>query len=133
MCRSMKSVASIFALAFLSLALVLTGPTSRGVAASDTMMVELCLDGVVQVVRLGRDGQPVTPNQGCGQTHACCIIADDPALPGIVPDVTVLFLEQTVAPEATDALISRSEYLFADPRGPPAAQIGQIHQLEIRS
>ena len=129
----MRTLVSTLALTVLSLALVLSGPMSRGMALSDTTIVELCLDGVVQSVRVGRDGGPMAPDDDCGQTHACCIMSADPALPGIFPEVTALFLQEAAAVYATGTLISRIEYLFADPRGPPAAQIEQIEQTEIRS
>ena len=129
----MRTFVSISTLVVLSLALAFSGPASRGMAASDTMMVELCLDGVVQVVRLGPGGQPMIPDEDCGTGHACCIIAGDPALPAIAPDVAAPFLDQDAPLGATAALISRIQYLVADPRGPPAAQIGQIDQTDIRS
>jgi len=129
----MRTFFSTLALTVLSLALVFSGPMSRGMALSDTTMVELCLDGVVQSVRVGPDGAPVAPDHDCGQTHACCIMSADPALPGVFPEVAAQFLQEADAPNATGSLISRIEYLFADPRGPPAAQVGQIDQTEIRS
>jgi hypothetical protein len=106
---------------------------ARGMSLSDTSIVEFCLDGVVQSVRVGPDGGPVTPDVDCGQTHACCIMSANLALPGILPEVTALFLQEADASDWDGALISRNEYLFADPRGPPAAQIEQIEQTEIRS
>ncbi|WP_299567781.1 hypothetical protein [uncultured Sulfitobacter sp.] len=129
----MRTIVSTLALAFVSLALVLSGPASRGIAVADATLVELCLDGVVQAVRLGRDGQPVTPDQQCGDSHACCIVSADPALRDGVPDLSAMFLEQATAPGATDIVILRIEYLSADPRGPPAVRTGQIDQTEIRS
>jgi len=129
----MRTFVSTLALAVLSLALVLSGPMSRGMALPDTTIVELCLDGVVQSVRVGRDGGPVTPDDDCGQTHACCITSTDPAVPRVLPEVTALLQDQADASDAVGTLISRLEYLSADPRGPPGKRIGQIDQTEIRS
>ncbi|QYX56115.1 hypothetical protein K1T73_13750 [Roseovarius sp. SCSIO 43702] len=129
----MRIFVSTFALAILSLALVLSGPVSRGMAQSGKTLAELCLDGVDQVVRVDRDGQPVAPGEDCDAAHACCIVSDDAALPGILAAVTALVVEEVAAPRATGSTTTRIEYLLADPRGPPAAWTGQIDQTEIRS
>jgi hypothetical protein len=129
----MRTVVSTLLLACLSLALVFSGPAARAMATSDTTMVELCLDGVVKVVRLGRNGQPVTPRDDCDRTHACCIIAGDLSVSAMIPDLTAPFLEQPPSVNAIGVLIPRIEYLSADQRGPPAVQLGQIDQTEIRS
>ncbi|WP_299784252.1 hypothetical protein [uncultured Marivita sp.] len=102
-------------------------------AMPDTTMVELCLDGEVQTVRLGRNGQPVTPTDDCDRSHACCIMAGVLSVAAVAPDMTTPLLEQAASVIATGVLIPRIEYLSADQRGPPAAQRGQIDQTEIRS
>ncbi len=129
----MRTVVSTFLLACLSLSLVFSGPAARAMAMPDTTMVELCLDGEVQTVRLGRNGQPVTPTDDCDRSHACCIMAGVLSVAAVAPDMTTPLLEQAASVIATGVLIPRIEYLSADQRGPPAAQRGQIDQTEIRS
>ncbi|MFP7674677.1 hypothetical protein ACG74X_15110 [Marivita sp. S0852] len=129
----MRTLVSIFALTVLSFALVFTGPASRNMVSADTILAELCLDGVVQTVRLGPDGQPVSPNEDCAQGHTCCVMADDTTEPRILSVRTVRYGQTAVAPFVTGASITRIEYLAANPRAPPAPRIGQSDQTEIHS
>lgn len=129
----MRTLCSILTLTFLSLVLAVSGPAGRSLASSDKILAELCIDGVVQIVRLTSEGQPVTPKDFCDQSHACCIVADDPVSPEHTPAHAALFLTIATAPSATDALIPRTEFLNAVPRGPPAVRDGQIDHMDIRS
>ncbi|MGC8203362.1 hypothetical protein ACP2AV_11730 [Aliiroseovarius sp. PTFE2010] len=129
----MRTFVSFFVLTFLSLALILAGPASRGTALSHTTLTELCIDGVVQAVRMGPDGQPVAPGKDCETSHSCCVLVGDLALPDTLPKRTALLPHPAPALDVTAAFVPRLEFLFAHPRGPPVAQIGQIDQRKIRS
>ncbi|MBK0326126.1 hypothetical protein I5535_02345 [Rhodobacteraceae bacterium F11138] len=128
----MRSFGSIFALVFMSLSLVFAGPVSRAMAVPGSQMMQLCIDGVVQSVSVGIDGQPVTPDADCGAAHTCCMLAAGGLIPDTPAHTTVPAFEDLAAIAAV-APISFPDYLSAHPRGPPVSRVGWMHQTDILS
>ena len=122
-----------YALVLLFIALAFSGPAWSMMTLSKTTLAELCVDGAVQVVRLGPDGEPTTPEDVCANNHACCILATVPSAARDVSLPQSLAPQRAAAPVKTDVMTSRAKFLIADPRGPPVVRDGRIDYTVIHS
>lgn len=125
-------LAPIFTLAILTIALVLSGPSGHAApaSASGETLVELCVDGTVQVVRLGADGEPVPASEECRSDHACCIATElwaQSPLPSADPGP---LSKETKALLLGDAINFEPRFLFPLSRAPPAARTGQAARMD---
>lgn len=116
---------SFLLILLLALALGLSGPaaaSTHGSAGQDSLTeAVICADGVIMVVLLDAQGQPVTPAGDCTCLNCLnCMQASGLALPDCGSPLTIRHREHAAPVLLTSAICVPDRILMAQPRAPPS-------------